>query len=196
MDQKMKRGVQRGFTLIEVMLVVVIIGIMSSIAIPLYSRASAKAYRSEMLIMFSKMELYFKNLYESQGNYLGPNVVPSGSSPDVMPDPGNTVSVGQGAEWKPTQTGGWNDLPFPPSGDIRMRYWYQLGGTNAAPTVMLMACGSFPGFGTPSITFGTAGAKCNYMYTETMRGANIDNVVKADGTGGTDFTETPANSFQ
>src|SRR5450432_32264 len=118
MDQKTKRRVQRGFTLIELMLVVVIIGIMSSIVIPFYAKASARAYRSEMLTTLSKMELYFKNLYESQGNYLGPNVVPCGSSPDVMPDPGNTIAVGQGAEWKPTQTGGWNDLPFPPSGDI------------------------------------------------------------------------------
>jgi prepilin-type N-terminal cleavage/methylation domain-containing protein len=162
---------QRGFTMIEVMLVVVIIGIISSIAIPYYTRMSARAYRSEMLTTLSKMELYFKNIYENQGNYTNPSIV---ALSDVMPDPNNTVPVGQGADWKPTLTGGWNDLPFPPQGNIRMRYQYQVGVTNGSPSVTFTVCGNFPGFGGANIAFGSHGALCNYLYTEILTGTIVD----------------------
>lgn len=178
------RRLQRGFTLIEIMLVVVIIGIMSSIAVPFYSRASAKAYRSEALVTISKLELYFKNLYESQGNYNGPSVV---ASSDVMPDPTNTIPVGQGADWKPATGGGWEDVPFPPQGNIRMRYQYTVTGAvaPAQPFVTMQACGNFPGFGTPTLTFGSKGVKCNYIYTEILVGANSGAV-----------SENPVNSIE
>jgi prepilin-type N-terminal cleavage/methylation domain-containing protein len=177
---------QRGFTIIEVMLVVVIIGIISSIAIPYYTRMSARAYRSEMLMTISKLELYFKNIYENQGNYQNPSLVTSGA-PDVMPDPNNTVPVGQGADWKPTAAGGWNDLPFPPQGNIRMRYLYQVGVTNGSPSVTFSACGNFPGFGPATMAFGSHGVQCNYLYTEILQGTGIDpaNVI-----------ENPAQTFE
>jgi prepilin-type N-terminal cleavage/methylation domain-containing protein len=170
MDQKMKRRVQRGFTLIEVMLVVVIIGIMSSIAIPLYTRATAKAYRAEAQITLSKLEIYFKNLYENQGNYDSTAVLKS--TADIMPDPGNTVPVGQGVDWKAVSGHGWDDIPFPPQGDIRMRYQYTVAGSGSAETVTLQACGNFPGFGAPT-TIWPNGAACNYVYSELMQGTSI-----------------------
>jgi prepilin-type N-terminal cleavage/methylation domain-containing protein len=188
MDLKTKRRAQRGFTLIEMMLVVVIIGIISSIAIPYYTRASARAYRSEAMMTISKIELYFKNIYENQGSYVGPSVKASGVSSDVMPDPTGTVPVGQGADWKPAAGGGWEDLPFPPQGDIRMRYRYKVDNSTTPPQVTLEACGSFPGFGAPSIAFGAGGAKCNYVYTEIMQGTSIDPVQGV--------AENPINSFE
>jgi prepilin-type N-terminal cleavage/methylation domain-containing protein len=192
MNQKKKRRAPRGFTLIEVMLVVVIIGIMSSIAIPFYTRASARAYRSEALITISKLELYFKNIYENQGNYNGPSVLSPDSkppgSPDVMPDPGNAVAVGQGADWKPVTGHGWDDIPFPPQGDIRMRYLYTVNNSTTPPQVTLEACGSFPGFGPTNIVFGGSGAKCNYRYTKVLQGASVD---PNNG-----IIEVPANSFE
>jgi prepilin-type N-terminal cleavage/methylation domain-containing protein len=162
MDQKKKHRLQRGFTLIEIMLVVVIIGILSSLAIPYYTRASARAYRSEALTTIGKLELYFKNIYENQGNFNGIAVV---TSPDVMPDPLNAVPVGTGADWTPRAGQGWDDLPFPPQGNIRMRYLYAVDNSATPPQVTISACGSFPGFGPTTIVFGSKGAKCNYLYT-------------------------------
>src|SRR6202012_5990802 len=107
-EQTANRRRQRGFTIIELMLVVVIIGIMSSLAIPNYQKASARALRSEMQVTMYKLELYFRNIYQNQGNFNGPSVV---ANADVMPDPTNTIPVGQGADWKPVSGHGWDDMP-------------------------------------------------------------------------------------
>jgi prepilin-type N-terminal cleavage/methylation domain-containing protein len=160
MDLKSRRRRQQGFTLIEVMLVVVIIGIISSLAIPFYSRASARAYRAESQIVLSKLELYFRNTYQSNGTFIGPYII---ASPDVMPDPAGAIQIGQGSDWKPTAGRGWDDVPFPPQGDIRMRYVYAA----AATTVTLTAYGNFPGFGILNHN-APNGQPYNYSFTEVM----------------------------
>jgi prepilin-type N-terminal cleavage/methylation domain-containing protein len=162
MDQNTKRRLQRGFTLIELMLVVVIIGIMSSIAIPFYTKASAKAYRAESQVVLSKLEVYFRNVYQNSSGT--PTFMCSSCkvNPDIMPDP--TVPIGQGAEWKPNKGGGWEDVAFPPQGDIRMRYTYAV---TSATTVQLNAYGLFPGFGSTFVT--PLGAfSYNYWFQETL----------------------------
>ena len=153
------------------MLVVVIIGIMSSLAIPYYMKASARAYRSEMQVTLSKLELYFRNIYQNQGNFNGPSVV---ANADVMPDPNNTIPIGQGADWKPVQGHGWDDLPFPPQGNIRMRYLYVVDATGT--TVTLFGYGNFPGFGSATRT-APNGAAYNYSYKEVLVGSGQNVII-------------------
>jgi prepilin-type N-terminal cleavage/methylation domain-containing protein len=161
MDQKSRRRLQRGFTLIELMLVVVIIGVLSSLAIPFYTKASARAYRSESQVVLNKLELYFRNTYQNGGTFLGPSII---ATPDVMPDPTGTLPVGRGVDWKPVQGHGWDDVPFPPQGDIRMRYTYS---AITATSVTLVAYGQFPGFGASVGTLSN-GQKYNYSFAETL----------------------------
>ena len=164
MDQNTKRRLQRGFTLIELMLVVVIIGIMSSIAIPFYTKASARAYRAESQMVLSKLEVYFRNTYQNSGTFFGTSVV---ANPDVMPDPGGTIPIGQGVEWKPIATHGWDDVAFPPQGNIRMRYLYSVASDGQSVT--LSAYGRFPGFGpVASTTLPPHALTYNYAFAETL----------------------------
>lgn len=65
---------QRGFTLIELMVVVAIIGILSAIAIPAYLGIQKKAARSEAKATLSGIAMALENYYAETGAYCDPTV--------------------------------------------------------------------------------------------------------------------------
>jgi prepilin-type N-terminal cleavage/methylation domain-containing protein len=161
-----RRRRDRGFTIIELMIVVAIIGIISSLAIPQYLRFSARSQRAEMMETVSKIKLYFKNTYDNTGSFITQNTPPAGNQSAINPDPA-LVPVGQPATWN-THRAGWTDLPFPPEGGLRMRYAY----TPDVGQVTIDVCGSFPGLGPDVVACAAPGGggsmTGNYRYIEVM----------------------------
>ena len=65
--QKMKAQAQHGFTLIELMIVVAIIGILAAVAIPAYQDYTVRAKMSEAISLGSAAKNSISEFYVSQG---------------------------------------------------------------------------------------------------------------------------------
>lgn len=63
--QSMKRRAQAGFTLIELMIVVAIIGILAAVALPAYQQYTKKAKMSEVILAASACRTTITEVYQS-----------------------------------------------------------------------------------------------------------------------------------
>jgi type IV pilus assembly protein PilA len=63
----MKRSIQKGFTLIELMIVVAIIGILAAVALPAYQDYTVRAKISEAVIAGSSTKGSFSEAFQSNG---------------------------------------------------------------------------------------------------------------------------------
>ena len=65
---------QQGFTLIELMIVVAIIGILAAIAIPSYQDYTARAQVSEAVSLSAGLKTPLAEYYQTKGSFDSPNV--------------------------------------------------------------------------------------------------------------------------
>ena len=97
MSRVTRRSAPAGFTLLEVMVVVTIVGILASVAIPNYQRLLYRTKTAERLTMMERVKQQVQDMY-----------VRTGTSIDPIAHPGVTILV---SEWNP---------PFPPGTQKRM----------------------------------------------------------------------------
>jgi prepilin-type N-terminal cleavage/methylation domain-containing protein len=146
----------RGFTMIELMIVVVLASILATIAIPYYQKLTARAYRAEMQGILSRLRMQLINTYQNTGVFPTPAGGTNSSWNPADPTTG-TPAIGRPAAWNYTDPD-WSSLPGA-DGPVRMRYQYSV--TNSGTTLTLTVNGSFPGVGGL------------YTYSEIWNGANL-----------------------
>ena len=84
------RAMRKGFTLIEVLVVLVVLGILSGIAIAKFVTTKEAAYLASMKADLRNLAIYEQNyLIESQGSYFAGN----GAAEGFMPTPGVTIDA-------------------------------------------------------------------------------------------------------
>jgi type IV pilus assembly protein PilA len=71
----MKRAIQKGFTLIELMIVVAIIGILAAVALPAYQDYTIRAQVTESLSLASGLKTAVADYFSASGAFPGSNQV-------------------------------------------------------------------------------------------------------------------------
>lgn len=71
----MLRRNQRGFTLVELMIVVIIVGILAAVAIPMYQGATERAKASEAVAALGTIRGAMRVYYAEHGTYVNANFV-------------------------------------------------------------------------------------------------------------------------
>ncbi len=88
----MKAQVQKGFTLIELMIVVAIIGILAAVAIPLYSDYTQRAKASNGISALSSYKTAVSLCYQRNGNINNCDVAQA-DDPDTPEDESTTSTI-------------------------------------------------------------------------------------------------------
>jgi prepilin-type N-terminal cleavage/methylation domain-containing protein len=133
----------RGFTLIELMVVVAIIGILASIAMPELSRMTYRAKTAERAIIMDRIKKGVADLYLRDGR------LPDGLTGSFNPPlpPGNTKRA---PDWR---MAGWNQI-LAGMGDIDgalyFSYYFWVSESSNPPLLFVQAVGDLDGDGNQS----------------------------------------------
>ena len=108
----------RGFTLVELMVIVAIISILAAIALPLYQKYQVKAKESEMSMNLATIRIC-QECYKSENDVF----LSCAPSPGVMP-------YGGAVPWVPVGAA-WDEIGFEPDRTVRYQYEVVTGAASS-----------------------------------------------------------------
>jgi prepilin-type N-terminal cleavage/methylation domain-containing protein len=137
MLHKLRNLRERGFTLIELMIVVAIIGILAAVAIPAFMEYMKKSKSSEASLNLNKVGKNLKTEFQTSSSFVTEN---GALLPAKGAGPGNNCCGGNGGGSKdkcvPQPSAfntdpGWSDLEFTMAEPSQYQYTYIGGATSA-----------------------------------------------------------------
>ena len=156
--------VQRGFTLIELMIVVAIIGILASVAIPSFMDYIKRSKKAEAALQLEKVGRNAKRTYGETGGFPAGSIGPTPARPGIGGCCGGSGArpnhcAGAPSAW----TGAWKALDFEIDEDTE--FYYSYGGATQSFTAVAIGDLDCDGI---EITYTLSGASVNGNPTATL----------------------------
>jgi prepilin-type N-terminal cleavage/methylation domain-containing protein len=142
----------RGFTLVELMISVAIVGVLATMALPAFDKALLRAKAAERRTVMLRIKQAVNDYYLRNGTTLPPGYaspLDSGNNPPSAPSPAKRALATDLPRWNEyfSAPGGGSSLPAEIEGGVYYSYKFIVRETPAAGSITVIASGDLDGDG-------------------------------------------------